>query len=458
VGQWVAPGIGRPIGAALGRVAGALYSQIRGKGDYVVSNSLVGATVPSFGASAVTIRQREFLGFVEASTSFSISKYALNPGQSATFPWVSGMAGLYEEYRFGGLIFEFKTTSATAIGSTNTALGSVIMATDYDPANPPFADSRAMKVTLFANSAVPCVSSMHAIECSRSSGQNVSYVRTGPPLEGTDIRLYDWGNFYIATEGMQEACTIGELWVSYDIHFSKPVLQSGGGSIPTQIFTLAGMSGGTFAHVTSRGPPEGFFPVEFIEGGGISAIVLPSLDLGQHFEITFSASFGVLTGSLNPSYINCALVQVYEFDDTTGKYVVMIKGIAPTTPGVSPSVVFSGLSWENGTSGELLITRINDWSYVDTTPDQAVLAGDVKLVPSPEPLLFVPGQAKRVVVQGSKDLDYFRRLASHDSKVSVQPPRVATGDLPGSGGVVVPPPSGSREVAGLPLARKAVSK
>lgn len=49
--------------------------------------------------------------------------YSVNPGQQVSYPWLSTIAANFESYRIIGQLYEFKTMSADALNSTNTALG-----------------------------------------------------------------------------------------------------------------------------------------------------------------------------------------------------------------------------------------------------------------------------------------------------------------------------------------------
>ena len=145
-------------------------------------------------------------------TSFSLQSFAVNPGQNATFPWLSTIAQNYDEYIIHGMIFEFKTLSSDALNSTNTALGSVILATEYNASAPAFSSKQQMENYEFAQSAKPSVSQIHAVECMKSQTPvRELFVRPGAQAANTDIRWYDIGNFQIATVGMQAAnVLIGE--------------------------------------------------------------------------------------------------------------------------------------------------------------------------------------------------------------------------------------------------------
>lgn len=235
-GNYFAPGIGGAVGGALGSVVGdgaqALVKRITGFGDYTVSkNSLVynRDAVPEFSAHnerCTVITHREFITDIKSSITFNLNSYRINPAIQDTFPWLSAIAQNYEQYVVQGMVFEYKTISATAIGSTNTALGTVIMATQYNSLSPLFDNKQQMENYEFCQSSVPSQSILHAIECDPTQTQcggifNMYDVNA----ESGDTRLYDIGRFNIATVGMQTAdVPIGELWVSYKICLLKPRL------------------------------------------------------------------------------------------------------------------------------------------------------------------------------------------------------------------------------------------
>jgi len=230
VGGYLAPGVGGSIGGALGAGAGALINRITGQGDYTVkSNTLIKASpVPSFGKGCIRMQHREMLTNVIGNTGFAIEAFDLNPGLSETFPWLSQIAQNFEMYKFHGMIFEYVSTSGDALTSTNTALGKVIMATDYNVLDANFENEQQMYTTEFSNSGKPAMNLIHAVECAPPENPlKLYYIRTGAPQTGSDQRFYDLGKFQIATSGMQaNSVNVGELWVSYDVSLCKPSLQA----------------------------------------------------------------------------------------------------------------------------------------------------------------------------------------------------------------------------------------
>lgn len=234
------PGAGT-VGKALGRLAGKVIPSIFDHGDYVMapfsvkSNNIVtdSSMPPRFSSTdkKTVICHREYIGdifsgsLVGSYTTFTKQYFPINPGVSTLFPWLSGLAQNYECYKIHGMVVEFKSMSADALNSTNTGLGTVIVATSYNAAIPdPFANKQAMENYEYGQSCKPSQSMLHPIECARSETVlNEMYIRTGGVPSGTDPRLYDLGNVCVATQGMQAAnVNLGELWVTYCIEFFKP--------------------------------------------------------------------------------------------------------------------------------------------------------------------------------------------------------------------------------------------
>lgn len=243
--------VGSQIGAWLGDKAQSLIKSVTGFGDYVKpgwnvkQNSLLtmGQDPPQVKNSregGVIVRHREYLQDIVTGTpgQFVVSSYKLQPGLQGSFPWLSIIAQNFEQYKLRGVIYEFKSTSADSLNSTNTALGEVIMATEYDSKKPNFANKLEMQNHQYAVAARQSSSMLHPIECAHPiSTLDVLYIRQGTPPDGTDSRMYDFGNFQIATVGQQGAnVNVGELWVTYEVEFLKPRLQGEGNIIFSAVY------------------------------------------------------------------------------------------------------------------------------------------------------------------------------------------------------------------------------
>lgn len=227
------------LGKDLGGKLGGAISRLVGFGDYhVVNNTLTtvgkaidpGQAVPSFGdlSMATRIRHREYIGdIITPSTpaTFTLLAYPINPGMPQTFPWLSTLANQYQQYIFNGLVFEFVSTSSEY--ATGTAMGSIILATDYDSLDSNFIDKPHMENCQYSVSAKPSMNQIHTIECLPSATANkLYYTRNGATNQSGDLRLYDLGNFQVATSGLTApaGAVLGELWVSFDISLFKPIV------------------------------------------------------------------------------------------------------------------------------------------------------------------------------------------------------------------------------------------
>lgn len=220
-----------PIGGIAGTAVGGILDHLSGRGSYKLKKNTIafgGTGPPTFSheGDGVVLVHREFLANVTSpGSSFALTAYPINPGIFGSFPYLSTVANSFEEYIMEGLVYEFKTTSATAVSSTNTALGVVIAATNYDPLDPLFQSKVQMEAYEFANSAVPCQSFLHPVECARNQTPlDTHFLRSGAIPTGADIRMYDLGTFQIATSGQQATSVVGELWVTYHVRLLKPKL------------------------------------------------------------------------------------------------------------------------------------------------------------------------------------------------------------------------------------------
>ena len=235
-GMW-----GKKTGNFLGKV-GDVFSKVIGLGAYSVqSNTLVdemitGKQVPVMQSTddSVVIRHREYICDVNSSINFNNMKFEVNPGLATTFPWLSTIAQNFEQYKWRGLIFQFKSTSANALNSVNTALGSVTMASEYNVNAPSFINKQQVLNNMWTTNAKPSESFIHPIECAPSlNPQTMFYVRTVPGVSAVippvqDLRLYDLCNLQVVTDGSQAAANVGELWASYEIELLKPQVGYGG--------------------------------------------------------------------------------------------------------------------------------------------------------------------------------------------------------------------------------------
>jgi len=277
------------------------FPKVFGSGSYTMKNSLwdANAQVPVMHSSneSVRFKHREYIGDVAmAGPAYTSRTYNVNPGLPQTFPYLSSIASCFQEYSFKGLVFEYKTTSATALASgTNTAMGSVMLAAQYRSDAAPFVGKQALLNEMWSVDTVPSQNVILPIECApEESVMDKQYIRQGP-VTG-DIKMFDLCSVTIATQGGQTGQTnvIGELWVSYDVELKKPELSAaiGGGGfdlflssstavpsnplagmLPSVNNTIGGIiTGNTYAFPQGAG---GYYSLYLIFAGGSVAMSIP---------------------------------------------------------------------------------------------------------------------------------------------------------------------------------------
>lgn len=220
----------------LGKSAGSALSNIFGLGSYEVKENVFMEgrlpqmmNIPSGGGTV--IRFQEYLGDIITSATpgaFDMHSWIINAANRDSFPFMAQIAANYEQYQIEGLVYEFRSTSADALNSTNTALGSVLLATQYDVADALFQSKAEMLNYEYSNSVKPSENCMHMIECApNQSVLPILYTLDGSAPSGTDQRLYHLGRFNVATIGFQAAnVRIGEIHCTYQIRLLKPKIYS----------------------------------------------------------------------------------------------------------------------------------------------------------------------------------------------------------------------------------------
>lgn len=387
IGSYIAPGIGTSTGASigsdLGRRAGNRFREITGYGDYQINQNTVmfpsqAAMIPSFGEDEIRVKKREIIGHIDMSQAFSNNLYRINASDPQTFPWLSRIALNYQQYRFNGLVFEYKSTSSVAIASsTDLALGQVMMATNYDvvEGKDGFVDDIQLLGSFFSNSGRASENIMHAIECApKDQPTKWLYTRNGAPQGTTDDRLYDVGMFNLATQGAQsDYDNAGMLYVTYDVSFQKSIQnnQLGLALNSTQWEnTLVSAVDKPLANMVIR--PGSYFPM------GVSSqntLVFPREISSGFYEIIYELSGLYASGvsfTTDPIMNNCEVVDRLPngsgtvfiiFNGTTAGRVVFVVKVT----GTNATFRFADLSatTSSGTaSGHVWVNQINGSIYL----------------------------------------------------------------------------------------------
>jgi hypothetical protein len=325
----VASGFGEaaPIARRFGGWLGNVIKTATGFGEYEVrSNSLYeGAQVPFVAnrptINGTTISHREYIMDVVTSDTpgeFKSYTFDINPGLGSTFEWLSQVAVNYEEYVIEGILFVFRSMSADALNSTNTALGSVIMATQYNTYQSPFGNKAEMENHAYAMSCKPSEDMVHPIECDpHQSSITTFFVRGGSPPEGADRRLYDLGRVEIGTVGFQGAgVNIGELHVTYQVSLMKPRLYVAiQQSLPFYHITQFGGNWDGTSPMGALNPPNTTsstnmdVTLAYAANGGFTdvTITLPPTGSPLFYSIEWYGDLGALnsTAPQASSFVNC---------------------------------------------------------------------------------------------------------------------------------------------------------
>lgn len=170
-------------------------------------------------SGSVRVRHREYLADQLGSVAFSSSSFAINPGLSRSFPWLSRVASRFESYHFESLRFLFETEAPT------TATGSVIMTVDYDPEDAaPLSKTAALAYEGAVRSA-PWSHSEFRARREDLSKRKSYFVRCGNLSDGRSLSLHDTGNLFVCVKGQATAAVVGEIYVEYDIILMTPQLE-----------------------------------------------------------------------------------------------------------------------------------------------------------------------------------------------------------------------------------------
>jgi len=355
------------VGAGVGRWLGQGIGSIFGSGDYstvgqptnynVLTN---GKQIPQFSTTHQTniVCHREYLGDIQGTTAFSNTVYPLNPGIASTFPWLSTIAENYQEYKFHGIIFEFRPLITDFV--TSGAPGVIVMATNYNADVPQYVNKQQMENSEYAVSVKPTSNLIHGIECETS--QTIlpqRYIRSGAVPSGQDLRLYDTGNFQFATQSNPNQ-NLGELWVSYCVEFFKPVLPvTSGGNIIS-------------AHVQRTGTNSTTSPLGTTTIGAFGTLGL----IVSNFSVAFSA-------------INTTL------------YLVELVWSGTTTLVIAPNLSQTGLSFQGLFNGD---TDIAVFAPVNSATTSRYICSFIVKATTSGPVSFTLGNGGTVPSTGNLDI------------------------------------------------------
>jgi len=372
-----------------GDYMGALMSgmKILGKGDYqltrnTIAQDLVAQQVPNVhGANeSIRFRHREFLGDIfspATAGAFSASTYSINPGLASTFPFLAPIAQQFQEYKFHGLVFEYKSTSAVAIGTANIGMGVVAMAAQYRADAPKFTDKLTMMNEMWSVDGRPSDCFMLPIECApEECPMSCLYVRgTAISTTSDNVKFYDLARITLAMTGIPVVeQQIGELWISYDVELFKPQATSILDAYQSFAeFTVSGvLSGSMFTNATIAYDCIGFDTSTTItptgrwspnSGRGLVGVSAPFTLYTSINSSTLTTSVSVVAGSI-----------IFPL----GTVGVFSLAVALTGTSSTPSYVAGSDAFGNSIAGASTAAYQNNWVGLNafyTSPPAAGTTG-----------------------------------------------------------------------------------
>jgi len=181
------------------------------------------------GASSRARRTRvevedEYIVDIAGSVSFATTTFAVNPGQSKVFPWLSKEAILFEKYKI--LRLEFYYRPQVSAYATNGQTGKVMLSFDFDASDAPPATKQQVEDTHPHSDGMPYEEVILTIDPKDCSLQDSYYVRPGGLPGSSDIKTFDVGILSVSTVGNNSTANIGELRVRYAIALHDPVLEN----------------------------------------------------------------------------------------------------------------------------------------------------------------------------------------------------------------------------------------
>jgi hypothetical protein len=177
----------------------------------------------------IVITESEFIAEVTVANqpNFNVAlNLSVNPGQAATFPWLSTIAKQYEKYCFRSLQFVYKP-EVTQYNPTSSALGKVMLSADYDASDSPPTSKQNVEDTDPHADGMPYEKISFFLDPAElHKNSDAKFVRPGAQPLNTDIRIFDCANLYVSNQGQTgNGVNLGELHVIYTVELSVPILE-----------------------------------------------------------------------------------------------------------------------------------------------------------------------------------------------------------------------------------------
>jgi hypothetical protein len=169
------------------------------------------------GGRTLVVTRKEFVKDIVQTTA-STAQIENVLIASLTFPWSKQYAGLFENYMFEALTFEFIPLQAT------TATGFLTFAPDYDPVDAHLVSDGKQHLLSMDDAIDGNPWTRTVCRCTPVNLHKRLMLYTGTaPAGDAEQRQHSAGRLWImANTNVTTGAVIGELWVSYTIRFTTP--------------------------------------------------------------------------------------------------------------------------------------------------------------------------------------------------------------------------------------------
>lgn len=368
--------------------AKSLWQTVIGSGDYqslplkheILNNSILGVGTPPLQAvpfmhrdgRSNRVQHRELFASVVSRTGVGVlNTYVFNVINPSMFPWLSQMSKLYQEYIVMGAVIEYVPLASDL--TTAVTPGTVTLGMYYDTTTPDPASPLILANSQYGESGKVSLPHAYPVECApnETPGMPLRIAQYGQVIY--DKLNYDLGRFFVWVESCPtDGDKIGQLWITFDILFLKPIMPNTGvftqmTHIPVDVSDVKTPMDPLFT------PPEIYDTIGAQEITPTTVVYSPdSLNVGDQFLGLYVARFdGAQTTAATPTMAtsNGFVVgnSVLCDSGSPDEYPSITSGACAGSGLVLTSVYFIGY---DGTGTHLLPPTIT-FADMDGTPTSA---------------------------------------------------------------------------------------
>lgn len=182
------------------------------------NNSVPASSIPSWKSTGrgIRIAQSERVATIRSGdldNEFNCTRYVINPANNTTFPWLAGIASLFDKYKFHKLRFIFSNNAGTSVS------GQVSLGIDFDTLDDPPEDGVGMSNLTKVSQFAPWKTESVDVPVNRRGNNVWLYCEdlNAELNENIDLKMYHLGSLFVSTEGMTANSVAGYLHVEYDV-------------------------------------------------------------------------------------------------------------------------------------------------------------------------------------------------------------------------------------------------